>query len=101
MTLQHEYTDHAHELVPQLGLGKKQVTKQSDAELADSAGQKLAAKVITEIENDYQTWLKNLPKLGDRGAVLFILMNADSAGVDAQLEQKTGVRNAHTLVRAH
>ena len=101
MTLQHEYTDHAHELVPQLGLGKKQITKQSDAELADSAGQKLAAKVITEIENDYQTWLKNLPKLGDRGAVLFILMNADSAVVDAQLEQKTGVRNAHTLVRAH
>lgn len=101
MTLQHEYTDHAHELVPQLGLGKKQITKQSDAELADSAGQKLAAKVITEIENDYQTWLKNLPKLGDRGAVLFILMNADSAVVDAQLEQKTGVRNAHSLVRAH
>jgi hypothetical protein len=100
MTLQHEYTDHAHELVPQLGLGKKQITKQSDAELADSAGQKLAAKVITEIEKDYQTWLKNLPKLGDRGAVLFILMNADSAVVDAQLEQKTGVRNAHSVIRA-
>jgi len=100
MTLQHEYTDHAHDLVPQLGLGKKQITKQSDAELAESAGQKLGSQLIAEVEKDYQAWFASTPKLGDRGAVLYILMDGDGRALDAQLEAKTGVRNAHSVIRA-
>lgn len=101
MTLQHEYTDHAHDLVAQLGLGKKQITKQSDAELADSAGRKLGQQVITEIEKDYQAWFAATPKLGDRGAVLFVLLGGDARSHDAQLEKATGVRNAHQILKAN
>jgi hypothetical protein len=100
MTLQHEYTDHAHDLVAQLGLGKKQITKQSDSELADSAGRKLGSQVITEIERDYQAWFAATPKQGDRGAVLFTLLGGDARGYDAQLEKVTGVRNAHQILKA-
>jgi hypothetical protein len=100
MTLQHEYTDHAHDLVPQLGLGKKQITKQSDAELAESAGQKIGSQLIAEVEKDDQAWFASTPKLGDRGAVLYILMDGDGRALDAQLEAKTGVRNAHSVLRA-
>ncbi len=100
MTLQHEYTDHAHELVPQLGLGKKQIARQSDAELAASAGQKLSSQLIAEIEKDYQAWFAATPKLGERGVVLFTLLGGDARSQDAQLEAKTGVKNAHSILLA-
>jgi hypothetical protein len=100
MTLQDEYTDHAHAPVPKLGLGNKQLAKMSDNELAASAGAKLGAKVIAEIEQDYQAWLVATPKLGDRGAVLFLLLGGKGHGVDVPLEQKTGVRSASALLRA-
>ena len=100
MTLKHEYTDHAHELVPQLGLGKKQIAKQSDAELAVAAGQKLGSQVVAEIEKDYQAWFAATPQLGERGVVLFTLLGGDARSMDAQVEAKTGVRNAHTILLA-
>lgn len=100
MTLQHEYTDHAHELVPQLGLGKKQIARQSEAELAASAGQKLGAQVVAEIEKDYQAWFAATPQLGERGAVLFTLLGGDGRSHDAHLEAKTGVKNAHVILLA-
>ncbi len=101
MTLKHEYTDHAHELVPQLGLGKKQIAKQSDAELAVAAGQKLGSQVVAEIEKDYQAWFAATPQLGERGVVLFTLLGGDARSMDAQVEAKTGVRNAHSILLAH
>jgi hypothetical protein len=100
MSLQHEYTDHAHGIVSQLGKGKKEITKQSDGELADAAGRKLGSQVIAEIEKDYQAWFAATPKQGDRGAVLFVLLGGDARGYDAQLEKATGVRNAHQILLA-
>ncbi len=99
-TLQHEYTDHAHDLVPQLGLGTKQIARQSEAELATSAGQKLGLQVIAEIEKDYQAWFAATPQQGDRGAVLFTLLGGDARSLDAALEAKTGVRNSHAILLA-
>lgn len=99
-TLQHEYTDHAHDLVPQLGLGPKQIARQSDAELATSAGQKLGLQVVGEIEKDYQAWFAATPQQGDRGAVLFTLLGGDAKHLDATLEAKTGVKNSHAILVA-
>lgn len=100
MTLSHEYTDHAHDLVAQLGLDKRQITKKSDAELAAIAGRELGSKVIAEIEKDHQAWFAATPKQGDRGAVLFVLLGGSARDYDAQLEKVTGVRNAHQILLA-
>ena len=100
MTLSHEYTDHAHDLVAQLGLGKRQITKKSDAELAAVAGRELGDKMVAEIEEDYQAWFAATPKQGDRGAVLFVLLGGAARDYDAQLEKVTGVRNAHQILLA-
>jgi hypothetical protein len=98
MTLQHEYTDHSHDLIPQLGYGKKEIVKQSDADLAKSAGEKLGNQLVAEIEKDYAVWFKATPKLGERGQVLFILLGGDARAFDQQLEAATGVQEAHRIV---
>ena len=101
MTLEHTYTDHAHDIVPKLGLAKKTISKKSDQELAEEAGAKLGGQVIETIETDYKTWLASLPKLGERGVVLYMLMNTDGKKLDAEIEKKTGLKNAYNLARQH
>ena len=98
MTLQHEYTDHSHDLIPQLGYGKKEIVKQSDADLAKSAGEKLGNQLVAELEKDYEVWFKATPKLGERGQVLFILLGGDARAFDRDLEAATGVQEAHRIV---
>lgn len=98
MSLEVSYADHAHGLVEKLGLGPKSIVKKSEQDLAKEAGAKLAGLIVAEIEKDYQAWLAALPQQGERGVVLYMVMNRDGQKLNAQVEGTTGVKDAFRLV---
>ena len=94
------YEDHAHGPVPELNLGARAVRPPTPAQLAASAGQRLAQDAIKLIEGDYAKWLEALPAQGDRGVILSMILHGQGGKLDRQLEERLGYPNASAALRA-